>query len=181
MQHEPDLPENEPVSSTQNEETTPDTSLANEDTTAVLSTEDAVTDWQDKYIRLYSEFDNFRKRTARERIDLIKTAGQDVIISLLPVLDDFDRSLKAMETAADVQSVKEGVELIAHKMRTTLQNKGLEPMNALGEPFNLDFHEAITNIPAKSPEEAGLVVDELEKGYKLVDKVIRFAKVVVAQ
>lgn len=133
----------------------------------------------DKYLRLYSEFENFRRRTAKERLDMMKTAGEDVFKLLLPIIDDFERARTNMETAADVPSVKEGVELIYHKMVTELQHKGLKPMEAKGEVFDPEIHEAITQIPAPSEDLKGKVVDEIEKGYYLNDKVIRYAKVVV--
>lgn len=133
----------------------------------------------DKYLRLYSDFDNFRRRTAKERIELLKSGGEDIFKVLLPVLDDFERAMKNMDTAQDVPSVKQGVELIYHKMTKELGNKGLKPMDAIGQPFDPDFHEALTQIPAPSDDMKNKVVDEMEKGYFLNDKVIRFAKVVV--
>jgi molecular chaperone GrpE len=132
----------------------------------------------DKYLRLFAEFDNFRRRTSKERVELLQTAGKEVIASLLPVLDDFDRALKAMETATDVTPVKEGVALVQNKLNHILTSKGLKPMEAKGQPFDGDLHEGITSIPA-GDDLKGKVVDELEKGYYLNDKVIRFAKVVV--
>ncbi|MFM6975891.1 MAG: nucleotide exchange factor GrpE [Sphingobacteriaceae bacterium] len=135
----------------------------------------------DKYLRLYAEFDNFKRRTSKERIELLQTAGKEVIISLLSVLDDFERGLKAMENATDVSSVKEGVALVHHKLKNTLGQQGLKEMEARGQVFDADLHEAITNIPAPSADLKGKIVDELEKGYYLNDKVIRFAKVVVGQ
>jgi molecular chaperone GrpE len=133
----------------------------------------------DKYLRLFSEFDNYRKRTQKEKIEFYKTASEDVIISLLPVLDDFERALKAVEDNGIDENFKEGIELIYNKLVNTLKQKGLEPMNAMGQEFDTDFHEAITNIPAPSPDMKGKVVDVTERGYTLNDKVIRFAKVVV--
>ena len=135
----------------------------------------------DKYLRLYAEFDNFKRRTSKERMELLQTAGKEVIISLLSVLDDFERGLKAMESATEVAPVKEGVALVHHKLKNTLGQQGLKEMEAKGQAFNPDLHEAITNIPAPSAELKGKIVDELEKGYYLNDKVIRFAKVVVGQ
>lgn len=132
----------------------------------------------DKYLRLYSEFDNFRRRTAKERLDLMKTAGEDVYKLLLPVLDDFDRALASMETASEVAAVKEGVLLIHQKLTKELGNKGLQPFDPKGEVFNPDLHEAVTQFPA-ADDMKGKVVDVLEKGYTLNDKVVRFAKVVV--
>lgn len=132
-----------------------------------------------KYLRLYSEFENFRKRTSKERIDLIMNGGQDVFKLLLPIVDDFERARTNMETATDVPSVKEGVDLIYHKLVKELGTKGLKPMETKGEVFDSEIHEAITQIPAPSKDLKGKVVDEVEKGYFLNDKVIRFAKVVV--
>jgi molecular chaperone GrpE len=133
----------------------------------------------DKYLRLFAEFDNYKRRTSQERRDLLQTAGKDVIISLLGVLDDFERADKAMEKATDVKQVKEGIDLVHHKLRSLLVQKGLMPMEAKGKTFDADIHEAITSIPAPSNDLKGKVVDEVEKGYLLNDKVIRFAKVIV--
>jgi molecular chaperone GrpE len=136
---------------------------------------------EDKYLRLYAEFENYKRRTSAERMDLFKTANQEVLISLLPVLDDFERALKAMQKATEVSAVKEGVELVNNKLNSILSSKGLKPMDCKGKPFDSDFHEAITNIPAPTEDLKGKVVDEVEKGYFLNDKVIRFAKVVVGE
>lgn len=134
----------------------------------------------DKYLRLYSEFDNYRKRTVKEKIELSRTASAELITALLPVVDDFERGLKALETTGEsAQPLKDGMLLIYNKLMTTLQQQGLEPVKSIGEPFDTDFHEAITNIPAPTEEMKGKVVDEISKGYLLSGKVIRFAKVVV--
>jgi molecular chaperone GrpE len=133
----------------------------------------------DKYLRLYSEFDNFRKRTAKEKIELIQSGGEDVFKSFLPVIDDFERAIKSNAETTDINTINEGINLIFNKFKNTLQQKGLTEMKALGEVFNTDLHEAITNIPASSEDLKGKVVDELEKGYLLNGKVIRFAKVVI--
>jgi len=133
----------------------------------------------DKYLRLFAEFDNFKRRTQKERVELLQTAGKDVIVSLLSVLDDFDRALKATETAADVQAVREGVILIHSKLKNLLVQKGLKEMESINTTFDTDLHEAITKVPAATEDQKGKVIDELEKGYTLNDKVIRFAKVVV--
>lgn len=133
----------------------------------------------DKYLRLYAEFDNYKRRTQKERVELLQTAGKDVIVSLLPVLDDFDRALKAMETATDVAPVKEGILLVSTKLKNTLAQKGLKDVESINKDFDTDFHEAITNIPAPSDDLKGKVIDEVEKGYTLNDNIIRFAKVVV--
>jgi molecular chaperone GrpE len=138
-----------------------------------------VAEWQNKHLRLYAEFDNFKRRTSKERLELLQMAGKDVIIDLLPVLDDFERAQKSMETATDIEAVKEGVKLVHHKLRNTLTSKGLKEMEAKGKEFNADLHEGITNIPAPTEDLKGKVIDELEKGYYLNDKVIRFAKVII--
>ncbi|MBR1627407.1 MAG: nucleotide exchange factor GrpE [Bacteroidales bacterium] len=136
----------------------------------------------DKYLRLYSEFENYRKRTSKEKIDLISNASEEVIKDILPVIDDFDRALEQMAKIED-QQVKqnlEGVNLIYKKLYSILERRGLKPINAKGSQFNEDLHEAIAQIPAPSEEEKGKVIDETTKGYYLNDKVIRFSKVVVA-
>lgn len=138
-----------------------------------------VNELNDKYLRLYSDFDNFRKRTAKEKIELIQSGGEDVFKSMLPVLDDFERAIKSNAEIQDINSIKEGFTLIFNKFKNTLTQKGLAEMKSAGEPFNTDLHEAITNIPAPSEDLKGKVVDELEKGYTLNGKVIRFAKVVI--
>lgn len=136
-------------------------------------------EWQNKYLRLYAEFDNFKRRTSKERLELLQIAGKDVIVDLLPVLDDFERAQKSIEKASNIEAVKEGVKLVHHKLKNVLTNKGLKEMNAIGAEFDADVHEGITNIPAPSDDLKGKVVDELEKGYYLNDKVIRFAKVII--
>ena len=171
----------------QNSENNTQTETANEVVTPtaeqikISELEAKVNDTNDKYLRLYSEFDNFRKRTAKERTELIKSAGEDVFRSILPVIDDFERALKSAHTGIDVRSAfGEGIDLIYNKMQSTLRSKGLETMqSSIGHPFNTDLHEAITNVPAPSENLKGKVVDELEKGYLLNGKVIRFAKVVI--
>jgi molecular chaperone GrpE len=144
--------------------------------------EENLAELNDKYLRLFSEFDNYRKRTTKERLELLDTASSDVINELLPVLDDFERAFKANEAKSEEeQSNLEGFKLIYDKFKGTLNRRGLEPMKSIGEPFDTDFHEALTNIPAPSEDLKGKVVDEIEKGYILKGKVIRFAKVVVGQ
>lgn len=133
----------------------------------------------DKFLRLYSEFDNFRKRTIKEKSDLYKTAAEDVISSLLSINDDFERALKAIGTDEENKVHREGMELIYNKFSTVLKQKGVEEIQALGNDFNTDLHEALTKIPSPTPDLKGKVVDVLEKGYKLNGKVIRFAKVVI--
>lgn len=146
---------------------------------SVRDVEAELKDKDDKYLRLYAEFENYKKRTTAERRELYKTANQEVLIALIPVIDDFERALKAMATATDVSQVKEGIELVSSKFKNTLASQGLKPMESIGQPFNADLHEAITNIPAPSEDLKDKVVDEVEKGYYLGEKVIRFAKVIV--
>lgn len=133
----------------------------------------------DKFLRLYAEFDNYKRRTSKERVELLQTAGKDVIVSLLPVLDDFERASRAIENAKDVSAVKEGVSLVHNKLKNLLLQKGLKEMVSKGQVFDADIHEAVTNIPAPDDSLKGKIVDVLEEGYLLNDKVIRFAKVVV--
>lgn len=143
--------------------------------------EEKIKELNDKYLRLYADFDNFKRRTAKERLEQMQTAGKDVIIPLLEVLDDCDRADGMLAKASSVESVKEGIGLIFQKLRNTLGARGLKPMECKGKEFDTDLHEAITEIPAGSEEMVGKVIDELEKGYYLNDKIIRFAKVVVGK
>lgn len=149
-----------------------------EDVTAKIQAE--LEEQKDKYLRLFAEFDNFKRRSAKERIDLIQTAGKDVIVTLLEVMDDCDRAEKQMQTSEDVASIKQGIGLVFGKLRTTLSNKGLKPMQSINTEFDVEKHEAITEVPA-GDDMKGKVVDEVEKGYYLNDKIIRFAKVVVGK
>ena len=134
----------------------------------------------DKYLRLYSEFDNFRKRTIKEKSELIKTASEDVLKAVLPIIDDLERAIKANEAVTNADPIKEGMLLIYNKFKTSVQLKGLTPFDCVGENFDADTMEAITHVPATDDAQKGKVIDEIEKGYKLGDKVIRYAKVVVA-
>lgn len=139
---------------------------------------------KDKFLRLFAEFENFKKRTAKERIDLFKTANQEVLQAMLPVLDDFDRALVQISKndTTEEQVLLKGVELIHDKLKSTLVSKGLEQVEIkVGDDFNADFAEAITQIPAPSDDLKGKIVDVVEKGYKLGDKIIRFPKVVIGQ
>ncbi len=136
---------------------------------------------QDKYLRLYSEFDNYKRRTSKERSDLFKTANQETVLAMLPILDDFERAMEAMPNEDNTASIREGILLIYNKLKSTLQQKGLKEMEAMGIAFDPDLHEAITKIPAPSDELKDKIVAVLEKGYSLHDKVIRFAKVVIGE
>lgn len=136
----------------------------------------------DKYLRLYSDFENFRRRTQKEKLELYKTAGEDIFKSLLPVMDDFERAKKSIDDGGDIGSLKEGVDLIYNKLLQVFRANGAEPMeSSVGKEFDSEIHEAVTQIPAPSKKEKGKVMDEIEKGYMLKDKVIRYAKVVVGQ
>ena len=148
---------------------------------AMEKLQEELQDQKDKYLRLFAEFDNFKRRTAKERLELVQTAGKDVIVSLLDVLDDCDRAEKVLQTSDDPAVIKEGVKLVFNKLRNTLQAKGVKPMETVKQEFNADLHEAITEIPAPVAELQGKVIDEVQKGYLMNDKIIRFAKVVVGK
>ena len=156
-----------------------DDEITNEDDLERLQKE--LDEAKDKYMRLVAEFDNFRKRNAKERIELIATAGRDIVQSLLVVLDDSERAEKQMESTEDVKAIKEGVLLVFNKMRNALQQKGLKAMDSRNQDFDPDVHEAITERPAASEDRKGKVIDEVEKGYYLNEKLIRHAKVVVGK
>jgi molecular chaperone GrpE len=161
---------------------TEETTAATEPVIELSETEqlqNKVNEINDKYMRMYAEYDNFKRRTIKERQDYIATAGKEMVVSMINVLDDFDRAAKAIEAATDIDAVKEGIKLIHNKVRNALIQKGLEPLESIGLEFNSDIHEAITTIPAPSPKMKGKVIDELEKGYNLNGKPLRVAKVVV--
>jgi len=180
----------EQVNKTQNENTensaaeTDDQTIPNDHRMPEVPTdtqskvEEELSEMKDKYLRLYSEFDNFRRRTSKERLDLMKTANQEMMAALLPVVDDLERAKQATEKATEIDAVKEGLDLVFSKLGNVLQQKGLKAMEAIGQPFDAELHEAITQIPA-GDDMKGKVVDEVEKGYYLNDKVIRHAKVVI--
>lgn len=134
---------------------------------------------KEKYLRLYAEFDNFKRRSAKERIETMQTAGKEVIVSLLDVLDDCDRAEKQIQDSGQKDAITEGVQLVFNKLRSTLIARGLKPMDVKGKEFDADYQEAITQIPVTDEKLKGKVVDEVVKGYLLNDKIIRFAKVVV--
>ena len=163
--------------STQNEGALPDANVEEVDPIAKLEAE--LTESRDKYLYMYSEFENYKRRVSRDRIEQSKLAGSDVFLAILPILDDMERAIKSFESTSDVEAIKAGINLIYSKLKSTTESKGLKPMDATGKPFDADLHDAITNIPAPSPDLKGKVIDEVEKGYFLNDKVIRHAKVVV--
>lgn len=138
-----------------------------------------VAELKEKYLRLYADFENFRRRTAKEKLDLINNAGEATIKALLPVVDDFERARQATAKTDDINAVREGVDIIYNRLVKTLESKGLKSMVSTGQPFDADLHESIAQFPAPSDDLKGKVIDETEKGYYLNDKVIRFAKVIV--
>jgi len=162
----------------QEESTRNDENAETENVTAQPSSEELLAEEKDRYIRLFAEFENYKKRTAKERMDFAQYANQDMMISMLAVLDDFERALKEIAKNGNEDDLK-GVELIYQKFKNKLIEKGLKPIEVkTGDDFNVDFHEAITQIPAPSEDLKGKIVDVIETGYQLHDKVIRFAKVV---
>ncbi len=152
-----------------------------EDVEAAQNGQKELEEAKDKYLRLAAEFENYKRRTAKERMELLQTAGRETIQELLPVLDDFERAEKMLEQAQDTEAVKEGFELVINKLRSTLQRFGLRRMESAGEPFDADLHEAITEIPAPTADLQGAVMDVVQPGYYLNDKLIRHAKVVVGK
>lgn len=167
----------EPIPTTESDSTEPiETPMSELDT---LKAE--LVDQKDKYLRLMAEFENFRRRTAKERIELIQTASKEVIVSMLDVLDDCDRAEKQLNTSDDLSIQKEGIQLVFNKVRSTLQAKGVVAMQSIDQDFEVEKHEAITEVPAPNEKMKGKVLDEISKGYFLNDKIIRFAKVVVGK
>lgn len=154
------------------EQALPDASIEQTDPVAKLEAE--LTEANEKYIRLYSEFENYKRRVSRDRIEQAKMAGSEIFLAILPVMDDMERALKADESAAS-----EGFKLIYSKLKSNTEARGLKAMESIGKPFDADLHDAIANVPAPSEEQKGKVIDEVEKGYFLNDKVIRHAKVIV--
>jgi molecular chaperone GrpE len=147
----------------------------------LIEAKEKMAEINDKYLRLYSEFDNFRKRTMKEKAELYKTAGEDVIINIISIVDDFERALKATDDSEENKAHKEGLSLIFNKFKRVLEQKGVKEMEATGTDFDTDLHEALTKIPAPTADLKGKVVDVIEKGYTMNEKVIRFAKVVVGE
>lgn len=172
--------ETENVSEEQKEESVEENKEETSEVDELTKLQDELAESKDKYLRLYSEFDNFRRRTSKEKLELMQTANEDLMSALIPILDDFERAEKAYDSKeADVKSVKEGIDLIYNKFRKILEQKGLIAMKGeVGMEFDPDFHEAITQIPAPTKKLKGKVVDVIEKGYLLKEKVVRYAKVV---
>ncbi|MDH8700784.1 molecular chaperone GrpE [Dysgonomonadaceae bacterium PH5-43] len=163
------------VSKQQEEDTTQEENTVETDNEA-----DELAQLKDSYVRLMAEYDNYRKRTIKEKADLIKSGGEKVLIGLLSVVDDFERALDNINKTDDINGLKEGVELIHSKFINFLQQNGVKAMQTVGEPFNEDLFEAVAMVPAQDKEQEGMVIDDVQKGYTLNDKVIRYAKVVVA-
>lgn len=134
---------------------------------------------KEKYLRLLADFENFRRRTAKEKMEYLKGAQEEIVRAILPTLDDFERAQKSLANVEDIDLVREGIQIIYHKLYKTLEQKGLKPIEATGKNFDLELHESITQAPAPSEDLKGKVIDEVEKGYQLNDKVIRFAKVII--
>lgn len=138
-------------------------------------------EFEDKYVRLSAEFDNYRKRTLKEKMDLTKTAGEDLLVKILPVVDDFERGMKNLNESQNIEGVKEGIALIYNKFKDFLNQNGVKEIEAMGTDFDIDLHDAVTKIPAPDKKLKGKVVDVIEKGYILFDKVIRYSKVVIGE
>jgi molecular chaperone GrpE len=143
--------------------------------------EEMYNDLNDKYLRLTAEFDNYRKRTLKERMELMKNAGEDILVNFLPIMDNIDRAVLSLNDAKDLEAVKEGIKLIHKNLFDFLNERGVKEMESIGKEFDTDLHEAITKIPAPEEELKGKVVDVIEKGYTMKDKVLRYAKVVVGE
>lgn len=143
--------------------------------------ENALAEQKDKFLRLFAEFDNYKKRVAKEKLEYMSMAGKDVLLEMISVKDDFERALRSLENSDDLSAMREGIQLIFDKLNKGIERKGVLKIEAIGQPFDVEKHEAITEIPAASEDQKGLVIDEIESGYILHDKVIRFAKVVVGR
>lgn len=182
IQNENTAESTENISETQSQETfETENEVSAEEKPNEDKTEKELKEWQDKYMRLYSEFENFRRRTAKERLELINNAGEDTIKAILPILDDMNRAIINNEKSEDLKAVKEGFTLIQHKLSKVFESKGVKKMDALHQPFDAEIHEALTKIPAPKSKLKGKIVDVIEDGYTLNGKVVRFAKVVVGE
>ena len=175
---EEEVVENQNGNETSNEQ---DINTQEEVVSKELSAEEKYAELNDKYIRIHAEFDNYRKRTNKEKVDIISNASASVLKDLIPVIDDFERAIQNNDNNDDLESVKEGFHLIFNKYMQIITSKGLKPMDSIGQNFDVEQHEAIANVPAPSKKQKGKVIDAVEKGYTLNDKVVRFAKVVVGQ
>jgi molecular chaperone GrpE len=156
-----------------------ETRQATTETDGTVKLASELAEMKEKYVRLYSDFENFRRRTSKEKLDTLKSANEEMMVALLPVLDDFERAIKFSGDTDTTHAAQEGLQIVYYKLYKTLEQKGLKPMESKGQAFNPDLHEAITQSPAPSPDLKGKIIDEVEKGYLLNDKVIRFAKVII--
>ncbi len=147
----------------------------------VSAYEEKIKELQDKYLRLSAEFDNYRKRTLKEKIELTKSAGESLLINILPVMDDMERGIQIVNSAEDIEAVKEGINLIYNKFRDFLEQNGIKEIDAVNKGFDIDFHEAVTKVPVPEKDMKGKIVDVIEKGYTLNEKVIRYSKVVIGE
>lgn len=179
--HEDEIVEPTLVENEQEETQEENNSAENAEETVENATEKELAELQDKHIRLHAEFDNFRRRTLKEKAELIKTGGEKTLIELLPVIDDFERAMQAMESSEDVAALKDGLQLIYNKFQSYLKQNGVSEIEAKEQDFDTDKHEAITKIPAPCDDLKGKIIDVIQKGYQLHDKVIRFAKVVIGE
>ena len=167
-----------------NDEVQSESSESGEQTTEespIQLLENQLSEAKDKHLRLFAEFDNFKKRNAKEKLEYMSMAGKDVLLEMISVKDDFERAMKSFENSDDLSAIKEGIELIYDKLNKSIEKKGVKKIEAKGQPFNVELHEAITEIPVTSDDQKGIVFDEIESGYTLHEKVIRFAKVVVGK
>jgi molecular chaperone GrpE len=181
MAEDQEMNEKEEVSMDENVETAQDNLEVENEVVVEPTWEEKYNEMNEKFLRLYAEFDNYRRRTNKEKIDLIGSATSGVMKEMIPVMDDFERAIENNKVADDINLVKEGFGLIYNKFKGVLDAKGLKVMESKGQPFDSDFHEAIANVPAPTELDKGKVIDDVEKGYLLNDKVVRFAKVVVGQ
>jgi len=159
----------------------PEKTAGEEPEEEVKSDEQVIKELQEKYLRLSADFDNYRKRTLKEKMDLIKLANEELLLNLLPVMDDFERAMQSMENATDCSAMKQGIDLIYNKFKDFLNASGVKEIDAIDRKFNTDLHDAVNKIPASGKKMKGKVVDVVEKGYLLHDKVMRFSKVVIGE
>jgi molecular chaperone GrpE len=172
----PELELNEDVQSESSE-----SAKQNTEESPIELLENQLAEAKDKHLRLFAEFDNFKKRNAKEKLEYMSMAGKDVLLEMISVKDDFERAMKSFENSDDLSAIKEGIELIYDKLNKSIEKKGVKKIEAKGQLFNVELHEAITEIPVGSEDQKGIVFDEIESGYTLHDKVIRFSKVVVGK
>jgi molecular chaperone GrpE len=154
---------------------------SDQETNPTEDLQNQLTEQKDKFLRLFAEFDNYKKRMAKDRLEYMSMAGKDVLLDMISIKDDFDRAMKSFENSDDLTAIKEGVGLIYDKLNKVIERKGVQKLDAKGHPFNVEIHEAITEVPVTDESQKGIVIDEIESGYKMHDKIIRFAKVVVGK